>query len=532
MNTAVVHAASIRDVTVALRVCNQAALLDAALDALAAQTIGTDRLDVIAVDDGSTDASGELLARAAQRYAGFLRVGRVAHGLSPAAARNWALSQAAGRYVIFLEASDRLAPDALARMVAAADTNEADVVLGKPEGGDRQAAAVFRKNLSHTDVYSSRAYWSLSPDKLFRTGMLQRRALAFPTDMPVGDDQAFTAAALIAADNVTVVGDRTCVFRGPAPAGAANLPDRVALVSRMLALVSAQLPEGARRDRLHSRHLEVELGRATAEALLTQDVDPAERERALWGAVEILRTQVAPGALALLPRMLAVRFALLSLGHAAEAQSIAAFEADKDRPAVRKTVEDGRVYTTLPFFRDPRVVLPDALFDITADMTVTHQLQRVAWDGSMLLLDGFAFFEQLSTKDRATRVVMRERASGAEQSFSVTARRDDTLTNAKGNTRAMGRFSTRVNLAQTADGRPFPPGVWDLYLSVSFEGVTQEVRLGRRRADGLDTTARQPVTVAPAPDAPSMELVATPYYTAAGDLSLEISQRSPLPVRG
>ncbi|MFD3544901.1 glycosyltransferase family 2 protein [Streptomyces sp. NPDC058655] len=524
---------NIKDVTVALRVCNQAAALDDCLGSLAAQSLGTDRFEVIAVDDGSTDESGEVLARAAHRHPDFLRVGRVARGLSPAAARNWALSQAVGRYVIFLEAGDRLAPDALARMVASGDTNEADVVLGKLESSGRHtvATSMFRKNQSHTDVYSSRAYWSLTPDKLFRTSLVQRRGLAFPTDMPIGDDQAFTAAAYIGADNVSVVGDRTCVVKGPSQAAPASLPDRVALVSRMLALVGSQLPEGPRRDRLHARHLEVELAKATAAALLT-DTDQAEREQALWGAAELLRSQVSPGALALLPRMLAVRYALLARGHAPEAQAIAAFEADKDRPGVRKTVENGRVFTTLPFFRDPRVALPDELFEITDDMTVSHALQKVRWDGPVLVLEGYGFFEQLSTKERATRVVLRERTSGVCESFATTARRDDTLTNAKGNPRAMGRFSARINLAHASDGWPVPPGNWDLHLAVSFEGVTREVRLGPRRGDDVDTTARRPVVVAPAPGAPGSELVASAYYTKSGGLSVEVAQRRPLPDAG
>ncbi len=533
MNTAVARPADIKDVSVAIRVCNQAGALDACLSSVLVQTIGTDRLEIIGVDDGSTDESGSVLARAAHQYPAFVRVGQVSQGLSPAAARNWALSQVRGRYVIFLEATDRLAPDALERMVAAADANEADVVLGKLESSGKHAVAtsMFRRNQAYTDAYSSRVYWSLTPDKLFRTGLLHRRGLSFPTDMLIGDDQVFTAGAYLGADNVSVVGDAVCVVKGPSPATRATLADRVALASRMLAMVASLLPEGPRRDRLQSRHLEVELGKATATALLSA-ADPAERDQALLAAAEVLRRQATPGALALLPRMLAVRFALLAQGRFPEAQQMAAFEADKDRPAVRKTVENGRVFTTLPFFRDAQVGLPDELFDITGDMTVSQQLQKVRWDGPMLLLDGYAFFEQLSTKERATRVVLRERTSGAQETYAVTARRDDTLTNAKGKARAMGRFSARINLAQTSSGWPLPPGTWDLHLAVSFEGVTQEVRLGAKRAPDLDTTARMPVQISDAPGAPGMELAATPYYTESGGLSIEVVQRAPLPGRG
>lgn len=531
MNSAPAHPADIRDVTVVVRVSNHAASVEACLDSLLTQSIGTARLEVIGVDDGSTDDSASLMARIANQHPGFLRTGQQPRGLSPAAARNWGMSQAGGRYVIFLEGTDRLTPDALERMVAAADKNESDVVLGKLESSGRHSVAtsMFHRNLASADLFGSRVYWSLTPDKLFRTSLLRRRALEFPADMVIGEDQAFTAAAYLGADNISVVADRTCVIKGPAPAAAVALTERVNLAGRMMHLVGTLVPAGTRLDYLLSRHLEAELGKATG-ALLLGTENRAEREQAMWAAADVLRAHLTSGALALLPRPLAVRLALLSSGRFAEAERMAVYEADKNTPVPRKTVENGRVYTTLPFFRDPDTPLPDDLFDITDRMTVSHQLTRVEWTGSILSLEGFAFFEQLSTRDRATKVVLRERLSGAEERFSVTARRDETLMNAKGKPRAMGRFATRVNLRQTSTGWPVGPGVWDVYLAVSFEGVTQEVRVGSKRSEDVDTTGRVPVVIAPAPGSAQHELVATPFYTKDGDLSIEMAERLPLPV--
>ncbi|WP_329124299.1 glycosyltransferase family 2 protein [Streptomyces sp. NBC_01465] len=523
------HPGDLLDVTVVLRVCDHAETVLACVDSLLEQTTGKLRLEIIAVDDGSTDDSGPLLARAADRSGGVLRIGRQQRGLSPAAARNLGLSQARGRFVIFLEGADRLAPDALARMVAVADKTEADVVLGKPESSGRHAVAtsMFRTGREYADLYASRVYWSLTPDKLFRTSMLERRGLQFPTDVLIGDDQAFTAAAYVAADNIAVVADRTCIIKGPSSAPSVPLPERVALAARMMALVTTLVPAGPRLDLLLSRHLESELGRATGALLLASD-HQAERQQAMWSAQSVLRTHLTPGALARLPRPLAVRLALLSAGRFPEAEQMAVYEAEKP-PAPRKTVEDGRVFTTLPYFRDPQVPLDDDLFDITDRMTVTHELTRLQWTGPMLTLDGFAFFEQLSTRDRATKVVLRHRESGAEERFSVTARRDETLLNSKGKPRAMARFSARVGLGQTSSGWPVAPGIWDISLAVSFEGVTREVRLGRRRSADVDTTARPPVVIAPSPRSEQHELVAAPFYTPEGDLSIEVAERRPLP---
>lgn len=527
-----VHPSDLRDVTVVVRVGDHAATLAACLDSLLEQSIGPGRVEIVAVDDGSVDDGPALLSRYAGARPDLVLAGRLPAGTGPAAARNWAMSQAGGRYVIFLEGSDRLAPDALERLVASADRNESDVVLGK-QGGEYRApvpGAVFRRDRAHADLYDSRVFWTLSPDKLFRTDLLRRRALEFPADLPAGSESVFTSAAFLTADAVSVVADAPCVFPGP-PSFPSPAPlDRVGLAARLMHLVCSLVPAGPRRDFLLSRHLEVELGAATTGAPVSGGGDV--RESTQWAARDVLHTYLTPGAHALLPKPLAVRFALLLSGRFAEADRMAAYETDTSRPGPRKTVEHGRVFTTLPFFRDPETGLPDDLFDITDRMTVRHQLTSAKWTGSILGLEGFAFFDQLSTRDRNTKVVLRERTSGAEERFSVTARRDETLVNSKGKPRAMGRFSTRVNFRQTSSGWPVPAGIWDLYLAVSFEGVTQEVRAGRERSDEVDTMSRLPVVIAPSPGSEGHELVATPFYTEEGHLSVEVAQRLPVPGRG
>jgi glycosyltransferase involved in cell wall biosynthesis len=86
---------------------NHGRFLGAAIDSALAQTVNA--VEVIVVDDGSTDETPAVLAR----YAGRVRVLRQANrGLS--AARNAGLAAAHGTFVSFLDADDVMAPTKLA----------------------------------------------------------------------------------------------------------------------------------------------------------------------------------------------------------------------------------------------------------------------------------------------------------------------------------------------------------------------------------------------------------------------------------
>lgn len=87
-------------------------------------------LDIVAVDDGSTDATGSILERMVGESNGRLRV--VAQGQQGAsAARNAGLRASTGEYVQFLDADDVLFPKKIAAQVALIRTRgPASIVAG------------------------------------------------------------------------------------------------------------------------------------------------------------------------------------------------------------------------------------------------------------------------------------------------------------------------------------------------------------------------------------------------------------------
>jgi len=122
-------------VSVVIPCFNAAAFLRATLDSVLGQT--HPRVEVIVVDDGSTDDSAAI----AQSYGPPVRVFRQTNQ-GESVARNYGISVATGDYFLFLDADDVLAPDTMTVELAAI----ADVRNGVAQVG----WATFHERPEHT----------------------------------------------------------------------------------------------------------------------------------------------------------------------------------------------------------------------------------------------------------------------------------------------------------------------------------------------------------------------------------------------
>src|SRR5438309_9672857 len=99
-------------VSVILPVYNCADLLPECLRSLETQDLPHDELEVIAIDDGSTDGSGGLLDQFSAGHATRHVVHQPNSGW-PGGPRNRGLERATGEYVFFLGGDDWLEPGAM-----------------------------------------------------------------------------------------------------------------------------------------------------------------------------------------------------------------------------------------------------------------------------------------------------------------------------------------------------------------------------------------------------------------------------------
>ena len=111
--------------SVIIPVYNVEKYLTECLDSVYSQTLKD--IEIICIDDGSTDISLEILKEAAAKDP-RLRILRQ-QNRGAGAARNYGIREAQGRYLFFADADDRLALDLLEKTVRRAEEADADVVV-------------------------------------------------------------------------------------------------------------------------------------------------------------------------------------------------------------------------------------------------------------------------------------------------------------------------------------------------------------------------------------------------------------------
>ncbi|MBO4637373.1 MAG: glycosyltransferase [Clostridiales bacterium] len=113
------------EVSVIIPVYNDEPYLKECIGSVTEQSMND--LEIIAVDDGSTDGSWKLLEELSLREP-RLRMIRHEKNRGQSAARNTATDMATGRYIYFLDADDLILPETFEELLAVAGRDKADVV--------------------------------------------------------------------------------------------------------------------------------------------------------------------------------------------------------------------------------------------------------------------------------------------------------------------------------------------------------------------------------------------------------------------
>lgn len=193
-------------ISVVVPVYNAMPYLTELLNSLEAQDLGKDAFELLAVDDGSTDFSGEILDVYCARNANFHVIHQKNSGW-PGKPRNVGVAASEADYVFFCDADDVLGPEALRRMLEFADDNNVDVLAPKMVGlgGRGVQASLFRETV--LDVPIRTMLRSLSPQKLVRRSLLVENRIRFHEDKVRLEDGMVMAQCYLKSTRNSILAD-------------------------------------------------------------------------------------------------------------------------------------------------------------------------------------------------------------------------------------------------------------------------------------------------------------------------------------
>ncbi|MFG1709060.1 glycosyltransferase family 2 protein [Nonomuraea sp. M3C6] len=415
------------DVSVVIPAHNCRTYLDRCLTAALVQRV---KKEIVVVDDGSTDGSGELLDLYAAYHPACVKVIHIDNSGGAGRPRNVGIEHATGRYVFFCDADDYLGPEALERMVAMADRNGSDIVLGKIVGHGRRAPlSMFQHSADRVELGDSTVYNSLSCFKLFRRELLERHRIRFGEGLLVGEDLLFTVHAYCHAEAISVVADYDCYHLVSRPDGSSIMQQAgsrdplawLAMIRGPIRLMTRHVEPGPLRDHLLRRHFRLDAFAQLGTVFLESD--------------DVRRKDIAREVAALCDEW-------YTPGVHERLNSI-----DRQRATALDDIER--------LVRLARI----------ENATVRRRLTGLRWEGDHLVVTGAARLDGI-TRDDGVAVVLRRRHDPSTELVIAAERKG-------------GEFTARVDVAA------LDSGIWDLRVAVEIEGVVRFGRLGADRDSGV-----------------------------------------------
>ncbi len=200
------------EISIIIPVYNKAEYISGCFESLLMQDF--ESFEIVAVDDGSTDGSGNLCDKAAKEDA-RIRVIHTENG-GVTAARRRGVEEAGGKYIVFVDADDELLPGALKTLHHAITEHEADEVIATfctqggihspivHEGWQRDTDSMLRAVITGKNRFP--VLWAVIFRKEILAGCLET-----PREIIEGEDLLMQAKVLMKQPRVWFIGD--CVYR-------------------------------------------------------------------------------------------------------------------------------------------------------------------------------------------------------------------------------------------------------------------------------------------------------------------------------
>jgi CDP-glycerol glycerophosphotransferase len=481
--------------TVVVPVYNVEAYLAECLDSIAGQTLRD--LDVVIVDDGSTDDSPRIAAEYAAKDSRFRVVTQENAGLG--AARNTGVRNADPEtdYLAFVDSDDIIPDYAYQLCVTTLDSTGSDFLSGNvmllDSKGTSQSPMHRMMNSTRLRTHISKdrrlVYDRLAPNKIFRRSFWDLHAMAFPEGV-LYEDIPLTLPAHFRATAIDVVKECVYYWRQREGGGASitqrrteliAVRDRIAACDSVSRFLAAQ--RGARFPE-YKRWYDTSAISSDIKIFLDLLLETDDEFRALF--MERARdylSRVDPRVIAGLPMLLRLKWTLIGQDRLPELLEVLQFEKVNGTTSIPVLRRFHR-YAKYPFLRDPKVDLPDSLYRLHSELSLRAKALEITWEGDKVRFRGHAYISNLNVhKKHMSLKVVGFRNPKTKQRFLRPIRTllAPEATAASGQGRYSydwAGFEFTLDPAQLKQKGKWTDGSWRIAMGVLSRGVLRKARLG------------------------------------------------------
>lgn len=519
-------------VSVIVPIYNVSAYLEDCLDSIANQTLKD--IEVIMVNDGSTDTSGEIMDLYAEKYANFKGFHKPNGGLGQA--RNYGLQFATGKYIAFVDSDDVVAVDAYEKMVALAEQTGSDIVVGNLMRFNSSKTfrsglhkRIFRETVVKTHItdYPELMYDTTAWNKLYRKAFWDRHQFRFPEGI-LYEDIPVTIPAHYLAGSVDILVDDVYYWRAR-DIDQSITQQRNELRNFLDRMTSIKLVD----EFFESHHVPERLVEEKDYKWLSHDillylnrlheVDDTYVD-AFMQEVSSYLHRVSADTVKRLDAIDRLKYYLIQQGEREKLLAVLAFQKQKMKRTKLIKTKDG-YYGDYPY----RDQLPPELYRIHEhEFKVTRRIETVTWNGERLTVSGFHFINRLDMNRRrnvSLEAFLLNPETGERAALPVVLNRRPDVTYQHG-VKAISRipfkrvynyrwsgYRVEIDFADPQVKRLIP-GRLELWFRLDVDGVVKEFRAGgpvagRKPRPGLHVASTSAIR---------------PTYNAAYDLVLETEQ--------
>jgi CDP-glycerol glycerophosphotransferase len=468
-------------ISVVVPIYNVEPYLEICLESIAAQSFT--ELEVIMVNDGSTDGSPAIAERFAERDARFRLVSKPNGGLG--AARNTGADLASGEFLTFVDSDDLLRRHSYELMLASLQQTGSDIVSGNVRRfsvfGTRQARFLARtftttRLATHVTEFPPLLADRIAYNKIWRRSFYDQHDLKFP-EGTLYEDVPMTIPAHFLAKTVDVLSETVYLWRirsGDSQsitqrrAETRGLKDRADACRHVSLFLAANgFDEG---KRLYDRTVVAE---DLAYFLGVLDIAERDFREVFLDLSNRFLDEAAPDVTAGLDAIDRLKWHLVRQRDLDGILEV--LDSDRQRVVRRRPVRSGGSwYGDYPFRTDPVRAIPPAVYELDSELSLKWRIQRMAWEGNLLHIEGVAFVSMLpaDTPDAQPLQMFAIGPRGRTVKLKVerTFRPDVTSTTPAETNLDWSGFTATLDLSPT-EKHFRPVGQWRLECEIRASGV-------------------------------------------------------------